>query len=201
MENKYQVIALVGMSASGKDTVAKETVKRHPDIFNFVVSSTTRPPREGEEHGVNYYFYSLETFTSKLIKGEMIEAAEFNNWFYGTAIEALDPNKINICVLNPAGVESFIRDKRIDLEIVYVNCDDKTRLLRSLNRERNPDCAEICRRFFADREDFNGITFDSWVMDNYDGTRRECLDLLYPSNEFDWILKMQERVKNKDKSN
>jgi hypothetical protein len=37
---------------------------------------------------------------------------------------------------------------------------DKIRLLRSLNREENPDCAEICRRYFTDAEDFADIEWD-----------------------------------------
>ena len=42
----------------------------------------------------------------------------------------------------------------IDLKVIYVDANDKQRLLRSLSRETNPDVAEICRRYFADEKDF-----------------------------------------------
>lgn len=191
---KYQVIAIMGKSASGKDTVAKETVKRNPDLFHFVVSSTTRPMREGEVHGEDYYFCSIETFTRKVLNGEMLEATEFRDWFYGTAIEALNPNKINICVLNPAGISALLEDPRLNVEIVQVLAEDKTRLMRSLQREKHPDCAEICRRFFADEKDF-AEDFQAWPLFNDEGTRRECLDLMYPGNMLtDIIQEMASRI-------
>lgn len=192
MENKYQVVAIMGMSASGKDTVARETVKRHPELFHYVISSTTRPPREKEIHGKDYYFCSIEDFTRKVLNGEMLEATEFNDWFYGTPIEALNPNKINLCVLNPAGIQALLEDSRLNVEVIHVWAEDKVRLMRSLNREKDPDCAEICRRFFADRKDFNGLEFDSWSIFNAEGTRIECLDLLHDSNMLkDIIAQMQ----------
>ena len=49
---------------------------------------------------------------------------------------------------------------------VYIQVDEKTRLLRTLNREKNPDCEEICRRFLADKKDFKNIDFDYEIFLN-----------------------------------
>lgn len=51
---------------------------------------------------------------------------------------------------------------------IYIEVSDKIRLLRQLNRENNPNCAEICRRFFTDEQDFQKekYDFDYYTFDN-----------------------------------
>ena len=56
-----EIIAIMGEAGSGKDTVMQEVLKRRPDIHE-IVSCTTRPPRDYEKEGVNYYFLSPEVF-------------------------------------------------------------------------------------------------------------------------------------------
>lgn len=187
---KYQVLAIMGKSASGKDSIVKETIHRHPGLFNPVVSCTTRPPRDYEENGKDYYFLSLEDFTRKVLNGDMLEATEFNGWFYGTTIDSLSTSRINLCVLNPAGVEALIEDPRLEVEVIYVYCDDKTRLMRSLGREKDPNCAEICRRFLADQKDFAAAekNIAYYTLDNCGETRKECLDLCYAGNELQVLI-------------
>ena len=58
--NKVKVIALFGKAGSGKDTILRALVKVDPDKFNEIVSCTTRPPREGEQEGVNYHFLTID---------------------------------------------------------------------------------------------------------------------------------------------
>ena len=84
----------------------------------------------------------------------MIEAAIFRDWVYGTPYDSLDKNKINIGVFNPSGIETMRWNRNIDLKVFYLLCSDKKRLIRQLNREKNPDIDEIFRRYQTDREDF-----------------------------------------------
>lgn len=156
---KIKILALFGKSASGKDNIQKWIVKNCPKI-NGIVSCTTRPPRSTEQHGVDYFFLSDEEFTKKVLDGSMLEATSFREWFYGTALDQLDPEKINIGVFNISGIECLITDPRLQVVPVWVHANNKTRLIRSLSREQNPDCTEICRRFFADEEDFKDIDFE-----------------------------------------
>lgn len=151
--NKYKVIAICGKSASGKDTLLRDIMTHYPWLHK-IINTTTRPPRENEVDGKNYHFVSLEAFAHADIMGKMIEVAQFREWFYGTSIDALDPNEINIGVFNPAGVYALTQRDDIDLYIVQVEASGKTRLLRSLTREDNPDVDEIVRRYLADKEDF-----------------------------------------------
>jgi hypothetical protein len=63
---------------------------------------------------------------------------------------------INIGVFNPEGYDCLTSEPLNGVKIYgyYVMCDDKVRMLRQLNREEHPNVEEICRRFFADEEDF-----------------------------------------------
>ena len=79
-----KIVALMGEAGSGKDTILHSIMEKYPSYFNEIISCTTRPPREGEKEGVNYYFLSIDEFTKKVLNGDMLEATEFNDWHYGT---------------------------------------------------------------------------------------------------------------------
>lgn len=152
--NKYKVIAICGKSASGKDTLLRLTIMNYTWLHK-IINCTTRPPRENEVDGKNYHFLSLEEFAHKdAVEGKMIEVTKFREWYYGTSIEDLSLDEINIGVFNPAGIYALMQREDVDLYVVQIVASDKTRLLRSLTREDNPDVDEIIRRYLADREDF-----------------------------------------------
>lgn len=156
--NKYKVIAICGKSASGKDTLLRLLLQLFPWLHK-IVNSTTRPQRDYEVNGKDYYFLSLEEFIEQdYIQNKMIETAQFREWYYGTSIEALKLNKINVGVFNPIGLYNLTKRDDIDLYVVYVNATDKERLLRSLMREENPDVDEIIRRYLADKEVFSFLS-------------------------------------------
>jgi guanylate kinase len=155
----YKIIAIIGKAGSGKDTILQKVLEKDCTLHE-IVSCTTRPPREGEIDGINYFFLDPETFGDKVLKGEMLEATCFNDWFYGTGFESLRSDIWNIGVFNPAGIESLLHNKNVDVHVFYVQASDKTRLLRQLNRESDPDVNEIIRRFRADMLDFDGEELD-----------------------------------------
>ena len=148
--NKYQVIAFVGKSGAGKDYCAKKLVAENPEDTHFIVSSTTRPKRDYEVEGVDYHFLTEKEFAA----ARFLETASFNGWHYGTRYEDLDPDRINVGVFNPTGLKSLAAHDDIYLTICYVKASDKTRLLRQLNREEEPNVKEIIRRFATDEADF-----------------------------------------------
>lgn len=100
---------------------------------------------------------TLEEFTQRLLSGDLLEAVEFNGWHYGTSYSTLAKNKINVGVFNPDGVACLMEDPNLEVEIIHIKCPHKERLLRQLNREKDPDVTEIVRRFSADEEDFSNI--------------------------------------------
>ena len=161
MNKRIKVVALMGKAGAGKDALLHKIMEKYGDEFAGIVSCTSRPPREGEVDGVNYHFLTSEQFAEKLMDGDMIEAVVFRDWCYGTSYDSLNPDKINIGVYNPQGV-GILLDMEYDIDLfpIMVNCRDKTRLLRQLNRESDPDCTEIVRRFGADAEDFGDCVWD-----------------------------------------
>ena len=155
----YKIIAIMGEAGSGKDSLMQAILRKRPE-FHEIISCTTRPKRQGEVEGVNYYYYTPEQFGDRVLHNEMLECTVFNDWFYGTSYESVRSDCINIGVFNPTGVESLLNRGDVDVFIVRVRANDKTRLLRQLNREDNPDVHEIVRRFKADWEDFDGADED-----------------------------------------
>ena len=81
--NMGNLFVISGSSGVGKGTVIKEFLNKHPE-FKLSVSCTTRNPREGEKHGVNYFFLTKDEFKVLIEKGEFLEWAEFSGNMYGT---------------------------------------------------------------------------------------------------------------------
>lgn len=155
----YKIIAIMGEAGSGKDSLMQEILKLKPE-FHEIISCTTRPKRQGEIEGVNYYYYTPEQFGDRVLHDEMLECTVFNDWFYGTSYDSVRSDCINIGVFNPTGVESLLARPDVDVKVIRVVAEDKTRLIRQLNREEWPDVREIVRRFNADWMDFDGIEED-----------------------------------------
>ena len=155
----YKIIAIMGEAGTGKDSLMQEILKLKPE-FHEIISCTTRPKRQGEIEGVNYYYYTSEQFGDRVLHDEMLECTVFNDWFYGTSYDSVRSDCINIGVFNPTGVESLLARPDVDVKVIRVVAEDKTRLIRQLNREEWPDVREIVRRFNADWMDFDGIEED-----------------------------------------
>ena len=152
--NKYILIILCGPAGSGKNYILNNLMSKYPDDLNLIIPDTTRPPRDSEKDGVDYNFLTTDEFFTK----KHLEVTEFNNWYYGTPIDALRQNKINITILNPMAILQIYKYiDNLNIKIFYIDVPDKIRILRQLNRETFPDVYEICRRFLADKQDFNKL--------------------------------------------
>ena len=158
---KIKVLALFGESGAGKDTIQHWLEWYLKDTVHGIVSYTTRPQRNYEVEGRDYYFISTNEFFNQIEDNKILEFTRFNNWYYGTSINELKKDKINIGVFNPQGIRSLLTHSDI-IEVlpVWIKANDKQRLLRSLKRENCPNCTEICRRFLADQKDFQKIDFE-----------------------------------------
>lgn len=190
---KKDVVAIIGKAGSGKDTILQEVLKRAPlvkeygkVVFNEIISCTTRPKRENEIEGVNYYFLTPEEFAEKVEKDEFAEISFFNNWGYGTLIEKLSADKLNIGVFNPEGIHSLIEHPQINLVAVYfIQASDKTRLMRQLSREHSPNVEEIIRRYGTDKEDFKlyNLDFDFISLTNEENDDlMNCVEYIVQDN-------------------
>ena len=71
-------------SGAGKSTLVNALLALEPGI-RLSISTTTRPPRPGEQHGREYYFTSAEDFVARADAGEFLEWAEVHGNYYGTS--------------------------------------------------------------------------------------------------------------------
>ena len=92
MNNKRgKIIVIAAPSGCGKSTIINALLEGGDLNLGFSVSATTRPPREGEVDGVNYYFMSEENFRDAIAEGRFVEFEEvYPGRFYGTLRSELD---------------------------------------------------------------------------------------------------------------
>lgn len=83
--NKKGILAVVsGFSGAGKGTLMKELLNQHQEQYALSISATTRKPREGEEHGREYFFLTVEEFQNMIAEDALIEHACYVGNYYGT---------------------------------------------------------------------------------------------------------------------
>lgn len=167
IKEPIQIIALFGESGVGKDALQNLILKQCP-TYNKLISYTSRPKRDYEIDGKDYHFVTSECFKKMIKQNKILEYTKFNDWFYGTSINNLKNNTINVGVFNIQGINSMITcfKSKINITPIRVYTSDKTRLLRALEREENPNCKEICRRFLSDLIDFEKIPFNYITFKN-----------------------------------
>lgn len=159
-----KIYYIIGKSSSGKDTIFKELLSRIPELKQ-VVPYTTRPRREGEKDGVEYFFTD-EKRTEELERaGRIIELRAYDTacgvWKYFTADDGqIDLETGNYLMIGT--LESYEKMVQYygaeNILPLYIEVEDGERLSRALARERQqaqPKYKELCRRFLADEEDFS----------------------------------------------
>ena len=182
-----KIYYMMGKSSSGKDTLFKEVKKALPWLQTITLY-TTRPIREGERDGVEYFFVSEDTLNAYENQGKVIEQRAYDTvhgiWKYAT----VDDGQINLDTsdyLVIGTLQSYERMQKFygpdTLAPIYIEVEDGERLARALAREREqetPKYAELCRRFLADTKDFAEENLKSlgiqkrFVNDN----RTRCLE-------------------------
>lgn len=151
------MIALIGKTASGKDTIKKELLKLG---YESVVTTTTRPMRQGEVKDVSYHFIDKSQFRRLNIQGFFAETTSYDTvhgtWYYGTQKKDLENNENKVIILNPDGILSLMRTVDMsDWVVFFIDCPEETMRKRLNKRGDNPEEAE--RRLEADCKDFINI--------------------------------------------
>ena len=90
-ERTGKLVVISGFSGVGKGTVVGRLLNDY-DHYTLSVSMTTRKPREGEAHGVNYYFVSNEEFEEMIRNGGLLEYAGYADHYYGTPRSFVEEN-------------------------------------------------------------------------------------------------------------
>ena len=190
------LIYIMGKSASGKDTIYQKL----KDIIdtNLYILYTTRPKREGEQQGREYFFITKNEFNEFQKKGKVIEARNYNVinskgendiWTYAT-IDDEQWKKIGkfltIGTLESYNcIKKYLKEhpeKELKLLPIYITIDENERRKRAIKREEKQakqNYEEMERRIKADNIDFSqekleeaGIN-EKNTFENYD--LEECI--------------------------
>lgn len=159
-----KIFFVLGKSCSGKDTIFKKLKEDRQLNLNTVTGYTTRPMREGEINGVEYFFVNNEELEALKNQGKVIECRDYNTVYGVWSYFTVDDGQINLEKGNYLYIgtlesyEQMVRYYGKEVVVpIYVEVETGERLTRAVNRERqqeNPKYTELCRRFLADEEDF-----------------------------------------------
>lgn len=160
-----KIFCIMGKSSSGKDTIFKEIKKDRSLNLKGIVSYTTRPKRNIETNGVEYFFICEDELKVYKQNDKVIECREYDTvngkWYYCT----VDDGQINLAEQSYLIITTLEAYKNLQKKFgntniipIYVTLDDGVRLQRAVAREMGqsrPNYEEVCRRFLADSIDFS----------------------------------------------
>ena len=150
-------IIIAGKGGSGKDYLRKILVDKG---FKYCVSHTSRPPREEEMDGKDYWFVNSDIFVNS--PDTFYEYVQFNEWYYGTSI--IEFHRSNLFIMTPSGILKLSSRDRDESLIVYLDIDEDVLKDRLMSRE---DADNWERRLIADRNDFSNFkNFDVIVKES-----------------------------------
>ena len=159
------IFYIMGKSASGKDKIYRELLRDFEGRLEKIVLYTTRPMREGEKDGREYFFVDEERFCRFREEKKLLEARAYTTvhgvWRYFTADDGqIDLNKDSYLVIGT--LVSYEKMKAYfgadALVPIYIEVEDGERLKRAIAREElqeKPQYEEMCRRFLSDAADFS----------------------------------------------
>ncbi|AQW82469.1 guanylate kinase [Campylobacter pinnipediorum] len=144
---KGQILIVSGPSGSGKSTLLNRLFKEEDNIY-FSISSTTRPRRNGEREGIDYYFVSEDEFKYGIDNDEFLEWACVHKNYYGTSLKpvlkALNDGKIVVFDIDVQGF-CIAREKLKNyITSVFVTTKNKDELEKRLQK-RNTDSNETIK--------------------------------------------------------
>lgn len=176
---KEKMIVIVGKSGSGKDYVSNYLANTFG--FNKTVSYTTRPKRDGEVEGKDYYYLTTEEFCKKNNNDEFIETREYTTkfndkdqvYFYGTSKEEIDNKTKKICIVDLKGLKEIKKYYgEENLLVIFIDAADEIRQRRAMRRG-SFDKSEWYRRLKDDNKKFKDFEYDYKIMNNKTQTELE----------------------------
>lgn len=161
MTKQKSRIILCGKAASGKDHLRKKLQGRG---LSYGISYTTRPPREGEIDGRDYYFLDEAEFKDLIDQGFFYEYITFNEWYYGTSKKQWYETD-DVFIMTPSGINKIHVADRKSSFIIYLDIPIEIRRERLGGRNDSNDSNE--RRIQADERDFENFQdYDIRITDH-----------------------------------
>ncbi|NEC25378.1 guanylate kinase [Streptomyces sp. SID8111] len=177
-----RLTVLSGPSGVGKSTVVAHMRKKHPEVW-LSVSATTRKPRPGEQHGVQYYFVTDEEMDKLIANGELLEWAEFAGNRYGTprgaVLERLEAGVPVLLEIDLQGARQ-IRETMAEAQLVFLAPPSWEELVRRLTGRGTESPEVIERRLLAAKTELAAEPeFDTTLVNtSVEDVARELLALM-----------------------
>lgn len=170
------MLILIGASASGKTEIAKELIKQHG--YEKLVTTTTRPMREGETNGRDYHFVTPEEFHVKKQNDDFFETVIYNENYYGTPKES---KTNNVLIVDPIGANNIFKNSTGHMYILLIT-DEAVRKERMLSR--GDKLEDVVSRLNHDKEHFkvDKLIHYDFVIDTSNRTVEDLskeIDMLY----------------------
>jgi len=169
MENRSgKLFIITGPSGVGKGTILNEFFLTAPNA-RYSVSSTTRKPRESEQHARHYYFISEEEFLSAIEQGEFLEYAQYGGSHYGTSKKFVSETLLQgydvILEIEAQGAKQVMQ-KRPDAVSIFIAPPDLGELERRLRGRQTEDEASILKRLEIARAEIAEIDLYKYNFKN-----------------------------------
>ena len=142
------MIVLAGASASGKTEAAKRLASKYG--ITKVITTTTRPMRQGEVNGRDYFFVTRERFEEMIKEGRFVEYTNYNGNLYGSTKDQIASDKC--VVIDPAGLKAYISLKDPNIITFFLDSSEETRYKRML--ERGDSIENVKNRIEHDKKAF-----------------------------------------------
>lgn len=167
-KNYPLLIVISGPSGVGKDTIARRIIDTNPEKFYFVVTATTRPPRAGEVHGRDYFFYSTDEFAEMIENNDLLEYAVVYNDYKGIPKQQIRDALASGCdVIMRVDVQGAATIRKLvpNAISIFLTTETEDELVHRL-RERKSETAEgLNLRIAAARQEMKRMQeFDYWVV-------------------------------------
>ena len=170
LNRKGLLLVVSGPSGAGKGTICKALLNKN-DQIKLSVSATTRKPRNGEDHGVNYFFIEKEEFAKMIENGEFLEYAQIYDNFYGTPkaaiIECLEKGQDVILEIEMQGARQ-IKEVYPEGVFIFVLPPSLEELKSRIVGRGTETQEEIEKRFSCAFEEINQIVNYDYFIVNED---------------------------------
>ncbi|XP_061935492.1 peripheral plasma membrane protein CASK isoform X24 [Apis cerana] len=104
-----KTLVLLGAHGVGRRQIKNTIIAKHPDKYAYPIPHTTRPPRNDEENGRNYYFISHDEMMNDIHSNEYLEYGTHENAMYGTKLETIrkihEEGKVAILDVEPQALK------------------------------------------------------------------------------------------------
>jgi guanylate kinase len=172
------LIVVSGPSGVGKDSVVHGLKERGLPV-HFVVTATTRPRREGEVHGQDYFFVSKEEFARMIGNDEFFEYAIVYGDYKGNAKqqvrEALASGKDVVMRLDVQGAAT-IRKLAPEAVLIFLTTQSEEELVERLKARKTDTAEDLSLRIATARQELKRAAEFDYVIVNADGCLGETVD-------------------------